>query len=272
MKNPILNSFSHIRPARGEVAICRLGQHSFILKSGETLVAVDPYLTPESSRLIPPLIAAGDFAGMSLICCSHDHGDHLDRPSLRAMSEASPEARFLLPEAVRPSVSEIPADRIDGMNDGQSREYAGIRVTAIASAHEFLDRTASGLYPYLGYVIECGGVTVYHAGDCCVYEGLLTKLAKFRPDVMLLPINGRDAERLAANCIGNMTYQEAADLAGWLDVPLVIPAHYDMFAMNLEDPQKFLDYMQVKYPALEARVLAPGEILTAKGRRNAETV
>ena len=69
-----------------------------------------------------------------------------------------------------------------------------------------------------------------------------------------------------------MTYQEAADLAGWLDVPLVIPAHYDMFAMNLEDPQKFLDYMQVKYPALEARLLAPGEILTARGRRNAETV
>lgn len=267
MKNSVLNNLSKLHPSRSEVAVCRLGQHSFILKSGDLLIALDPYLTHESTRLIPPLIEAEDFAGISLICCTHDHGDHLDRPSLRGMAEASPKARFLVPEAVRLSISEIPADRIDGINDSQTREYGEIRVTAIASAHEFLDCTASGLYPYLGYVIESNGVTIYHAGDCCVYEGLLTKLEKFHPDVMLLPINGRDAERLSANCIGNMTYQEAADLAGWLETPLTVPAHYDMFAMNLEDPRKFLNYMRVKYPALDVRVLAPGEILMAKGRK-----
>jgi hypothetical protein len=32
---------------------------------------------------------------------------------------------------------------------------------------------------------------------------------------------------------------------------LTIPTHYDMFAMNAEDPDLFIDYMKVKYPALK---------------------
>ncbi|HHN46509.1 MAG TPA: MBL fold metallo-hydrolase, partial [Planctomycetes bacterium] len=125
--------------------------------------------------------------------------------------------------------------------------------------HEFLDRDeAAGAYPYLGYVVEAGGFTICHAGDTCRYEGLETKLRRWRFDALMLPINGRDARRLAANCIGNMTYQEAADLAGALEPALVIPAHYDMFAANSEDPALFIDYVNVKYPKLAARTLAHG--------------
>ena len=72
------------------------------------------------------------------------------------------------------------------------------------------------------------------------------------------------AKRYAANCIGNMTYQEAADLAGWCWTKCVIPAHYDMFAMNQEDPQLFLDYMAVKYPEIKTEKLDPGEIRILK--------
>ena len=63
-----------------------------------------------------------------------------------------------------------------------------------------------------------------------------------------LPINGRDAKRLSSGCLGNMTYQEAADLAGELSFGMTIPTHYDMFENNSADPQPFIDYMKVKYP------------------------
>jgi len=78
-------------------------------------------------------------------------------------------------------------------------------------------------------------------------------------DLALLPINGRDARRLAANCIGNMTYQEAADLAGAIRPGLTIPTHFDMFADNGENPQLFVDYMRVKYPRLATRVPRHGQ-------------
>ncbi|MBR4124638.1 MAG: hypothetical protein IKR13_00405, partial [Victivallales bacterium] len=76
----------------------------------------------------------------------------------------------------------------------------------------------------------------------------------------LLPINGRDAWRLTHDCIGNMTYQEAADLAGLLTPRLTVPAHYDMFPNNQEDPWLFTEYMRVKYPRLATRIAKPGEI------------
>ena len=58
---------------------------------------------------------------------------------------------------------------------------------------------------------------------------------------MFLPINGRDAGRFRRNCLGNMTYQEAGDLAGELAPGWVVPCHYDMFAHNSEEVGRFLD-------------------------------
>ena len=66
-------------------------------------------------------------------------------------------------------------------------------------------------------------------------------------DIQLLPINGRDAKRYSENCIGNMTYQEAADFAGEVGASLVLPGHWDMFAENSADPEDFADYVNIKY-------------------------
>ncbi|MBR2441073.1 MAG: MBL fold metallo-hydrolase [Lentisphaeria bacterium] len=265
--NTILNTFSELAPEKGSLAVCRLGQHSFLVKGGNTLIAIDPYLNNNPKRLIPPLINAEEFAGIDLILCTHDHSDHIDRVSLAAMAKASPDALFIFPEAVRRTITEIPAERIIGINDGEELEIDDIIIRGIASAHEFLDRSDNGLYPYLGYVISMNDVCFYHSGDCCVYDGLAALLKDAEPDLMMLPINGRDAKRYAAGCIGNMTYQEAADLAGWCWTKCVIPAHYDMFPGNTEDPQLFLDYMNVKYPQIKAEKLVPGEIRILKINR-----
>ena len=84
-------------------------------------------------------------------------------------------------------------------------------------------------------------------------------LRRWPLDLAFLPINGRDARRLAANCIGNMTYQEAVDLAGAVKPGLTVPAHFEMFAMNSENPQLFVDYLKVKYPSLRALIPQHGQ-------------
>lgn len=146
-------------------------------------------------------------------------------------------------------------------------------MTAVPAAHEFLDEDpATGLHPYLGYIIEGGGFRLYHAGDTCLYEGMQARLRQWPLDLALLPINGRDAKRLAANCIGNMTYQEAADLAGAVRPGLTVPTHFDMFATNSEDPQLFVDYMRVKYPRLATCIPRHGQRnITARSRPEGNT-
>ena len=238
----------------GELAFWWLGQHSFIVKLLDRVLYLDPFLTEMPERQVPPLLSPNDITNASLFFGSHDHGDHIDRPVWPALANASPNAPFIVPDLLRKDLATdigIDLERLIGLDDGKTVEFDGIRITGIAAAHEFLDQDPlSGRYPYLGFVVEGFGCCVYYAGDTCIYEGLLTKLKQWQFDVMFLPINGRDAERLAAGCVGNMTYQEAVDLAGTLNPRLAVPAHYDMFAMNPGDPNAFAQYMKVKYPAV----------------------
>ncbi len=250
----LIADIADCRVPAGSLAFWWLGQHSFIVKSAHAVLYLDPFLTPLPDRQVPPLLRPEEIGNADLILGTHDHLDHIDRGVWPALAAASPQAVFVVPELLREGLARdlgLPVSRFLGLDDGTAVERCGVRITGVAAAHEFLDRdAASGRYPYLGFVVEADGCTLYHAGDCCVYEGLLTRLRRWQFDLVLLPINGRDAKRYAANCIGNMTYQEAADLAGALAPRLTVPAHWDMFAMNSQDPAAFLDYMRVKYPAL----------------------
>lgn len=254
----------------GSVAAWWLGQHSFVVKAGDSVIYIDPFLTPMERRQVPPLLTPEQVCHASLICGTHDHVDHIDREVWPALAKASPGARFVVPDLLRESLARdlaVPDERFVGLDDGRTARIGDVRITGVAAAHEFLDRDpASGRHPYLGYVMEANGCAVYHSGDCCIYEGLQTKLRRWNLDVAFLPINGRDAQRLAAGCIGNMTYQEAADLAGALRPGLTIPAHYEMFANNSQDPEPFLDYMRVKYPHLKTLRPEHGERILTPGR------
>lgn len=254
----MINKFKNTALKPGEIALCRLGQHSFLIKTADKLIAFDPYLSDSPKRLIKPLIKAEDLADFDLIFGTHDHSDHIDRPQLSRM--AGGKAKFIFPEAVASSITEIPQNKIITMKGNDAIEFNGIKIYAVPSAHEFLEKDSNGAYFSLGFVLETENISIYHSGDCCIYEGLLTTLKKLAPDIMLLPINGRDAERFKRGCIGNMTYQEAVDLAGFTGIKIAIPAHYDMFDGNLENPQLFIDYANAKFPQIETHIMLPGEI------------
>jgi L-ascorbate metabolism protein UlaG (beta-lactamase superfamily) len=226
-----------------------LGQHSFIVKlSGKTLL-IDPFLMEMERRIVLPLFNARDAKSVRLVLCTHDHLDHLDPFAIAELSHHT-EAHFIAPKAheARMLSLGVSSKRLSLLNDKESILYEGLKITAIKAAHEFFDQTPEGYFPYLGYVIESANKAVYHAGDTVWWEGLQSQLAGWHFDVAMVPINGRDALRYKKGVIGNMTYQEAADLLGGLEVKLSVPTHYDMFDGNRENPQLFVDFMSVKYP------------------------
>ena len=238
-----------------------LGQHSFIAKLDRTVMLIDPFLDPMEERRVPPLFRCEDAAGIvDLVCCTHHHGDHIDPHAIPGLAKHT-SARFVAPRAHAELMRslEVTDDRLVTLNDGESAAVGSLTIHAIKAAHEFFDETPDGLFPFLGYVIEGAGKVLYHAGDTVWWEGLQGRLSAWSMDVALLPINGRDARRYATDVLGNMTYQEAADLAGGLDVGLTVPTHYDMFDFNEEDPTLFVDYMKVKYPSRKIWVGAPTE-------------
>ena len=216
----------------GTAAAWWLGQMGYWIKMGETLLSIDYYAQDASERRIAPPVPADQVQGIDLFLGTHDHLDHIDRASWRIWKDTCPDAAFIASRAHLPSLEReegIPAERLIG--------------------HEFLDRDPqTGVYPHLQYLLEGNGVVIYHAGDTLRYEGMLGKLQAFpKIDAALFPINGRDAKRYRSNIIGNMTYQEAADLVGELRPRLSIPGHWDMFEYNGIDPTLFTDYVDAKY-------------------------
>ena len=235
----------------GTVTIRWLGQMGLIVKVGDTTVCIDYYASPAGNRKTPPPVPAEELKGIDAFLGTHDHLDHIDHESWKIWAKTNPGAKFILPRKHR---EEVLADGVDirnavGLDDGESCVVGDITVHAIAAAHEFLDFDPKAcLYPYLQYIIEADGVRIHHAGDTVRYEGMLPKIKSFgNIDIQFLPINGRDARRYRSNIIGNMTYQEAADLAGDTGSHIVIPGHWDMFEDNSADPQEFADYIDAKY-------------------------
>ncbi len=246
----LIHEINKAAPPYGGLAFWWLGQHSFIVKAGGRILYFDPYLSPNDARQVPPLLLPKEVRHADFVFGSHDHIDHVDPYAITGIATATSKTRFVVSRVAAQHLTQlgIADERVLTLDEGLTYEEEGLRISAIAAAHEFLDRDPVLGYPYLCFIVETGGVTIVHTGDTCRYEGMLLKLRRWSPDIFFVPINGRDAVRLSNDCIGNMTYQEAVDLAGELQPRLTVPSHYDMFAHNSADPKLFADYMDVKYP------------------------
>jgi len=90
----------------GQIALWWLGQSGFLIRSAQSAILIDPFLSANPDRVVAPPVAPETLTGLQLIACTHDHIDHLDKPSIPALSVASPHAVFMVPT---PVVSEVTA-------------------------------------------------------------------------------------------------------------------------------------------------------------------
>ena len=253
----------------GQCSLWWLGQQGFIAKLGRTVCYFDPYLTPDASRQVAPLLKAGEITNASLVFGSHDHGDHIDREAWPGIAAASPRAKFIVPQLLREKIVRevrLPDDRVLGADEGTEIIERGIRVTAIAAAHEFLDEDpATALHPYLGYLVEGNEFRLYHAGDTCVYEGMQAKLRA----PALGPGDSADQRPRRPAAGGTLHRQHDFSRGGGPGLRAIwpgmtIPAHFGMFTFNSENPQSFADYLHVKYPHLDTCIPRHGERIAVR--------
>lgn len=237
-------------PASGQPGIAWLGQAGFWIQTGTARILIDPYLsdslarkyagTPnDHRRMMPPPVLPADLPRPDLVLVTHAHTDHMDPDTLGPIAARLPDIPFVVP-AAREEIarSRIGADaRLILADAGDLIEaFPGLRITVLPASHETRERDAQGRHVFLGYGIEAGGVTIYHSGDCIPFDGLADAVRALRPDIALLPVNGRDATRLAAGIPGNFTLAEAIDLARAADARVLVPHHFGMFDFNTCDP------------------------------------
>jgi L-ascorbate metabolism protein UlaG (beta-lactamase superfamily) len=159
------------------------------------------------------------------------------------------------------------ADRVRGAQPDNILDLNGIRVHPLPACHgvnvedayTFGEELSNGQVRYLGYVVEVGGVRVYHAGDCIPYQGQIERLRALQPHLVCLPINGRDFYReTEQNIVGNMDFREAPRLASDVGARVLVPMHWELFAHNRGFPGDLLAYASDRHPDLSVLVMGRG--------------
>lgn len=246
-------------PDRG-VGLNWLGQAGFVLRATGATVLIDPFLAPWNGRLYESALPPARAEGVDLVLCTHEHVDHFDAASAPAIAAASPGAVFVVPAPIVDMVTEsgVASDRVMGVQPGDDVELAGLRIRPVPAMHGvtmedaygFGQELSGGLTRFLGFVLDAGGVRLYHAGDTIHFDGVEALLRTLEIDVGMLPINGRDPEREARGIVGNLSEREAAWLSREAAFDLLIPMHYDLFARNRGYPAHLVDSVDRDHPGV----------------------
>ena len=228
-----------------------LGQSGFLLKHGGSFLLLDPYLSDSLTkkyaatdkphvRMTERCIAPEALDFVKLVASSHQHTDHFDEATLLLLAEAAGGVKLVVPAAVedqaRARLDGSPLVELVPVVDGDSTILDGWWISAVAAAHNEVERDEEGRCKYLGYVVQRSGFAVYHSGDTLWHPGLVEALLPFYCDVALVPINGNKPERRVA---GNLNGTEAAALAKAIGAGVAVPHHFEMFEFNTEPPDEF---------------------------------
>ena len=239
--------------SQGETpALWWLGHSGFVLKYRTTIFYIDPYLSSDEAPL-----PAEHIAHASLVLCTHSHGHHLDPATVAGILGASRRTKLVIPKSVADHAHSlgISYQRMVTTDSSLRVEYLDDRIYSVPSAHNELDWTPLGGYPYLGYLVRFGNYTIYHAGDCIPYPGLADRLRPYNITVALLPISGRKP----GGAPGNFEIAEAAQLAEDAGAQWVVPMHYGMFQSSSDGVGRFIDHLLGQRPSQRFKVFECGE-------------
>ncbi len=261
----LLDQIARTRTPTGSLAIWHIGQSGFVVRGGDTTLVFDPYLSPSRNRTWPPPFEPESLRGVDYVFCTHDHSDHLDPVAVKGIAAGSPGARFIVSDAAESKMRSlgIADDRLVIAPVDDDLTVGPLAVHTVPAAHGdradpiaecVWERDPQRGFRFVGFVVDCNGVRLYHAGDTTVYPGMVERLEGLHVDIALIPINGRDWFRERRNIIGNTDHREAADLGHAIGARVIVPTHYDMFAGNPGYPGWFVEYCATQYPGQDFHV------------------
>jgi N-acyl-phosphatidylethanolamine-hydrolysing phospholipase D len=194
--------FGAPRAAPGTRTITWVGHSSFLIQLGALNVLTDPVWSERASpvsiagprRRVPPGIPFDALPPIDAVLISHDHYDHLDDATVRALVARAPGAAWFAPLGVGAWLAARGARNVIERDWWQSAELGDARVTCTPAQH-FSGRGPARRNATLwcGWTLRSSSGTVHFAGDTGYFPEFERVGQETGPfDAVLLPIGAYD--------------------------------------------------------------------------------
>ena len=215
-----------------------LGHATFLVRSGDEVVLIDPFLDGNPSATI-----SADEVACSRIVISHGHADHMADAGAISKRTGSPvHAAFEICEYLG---AEEGVEHLEPMNPGGRVVFDGGYVALVQAFHS---SSFEGRYMGMpcGVILNIGGKTIYHTGDTALFSDMKLIGELYKPDVALVSAGDRFT-------MGPGHASRAAEMIG---APVAVPMHYGTWPMLAQDMSGFT-------PAgVRRELMTPGSVLS----------
>jgi L-ascorbate metabolism protein UlaG (beta-lactamase superfamily) len=251
----------------GELHVTWYGHATALVEIEGARLLVDPVWSARCSpsrlvgprRLHPMPLAVHEVPTVDAVVISHDHYDHLDLATVRALV-ATQVAPFVVPLGVGAHLERwgVPAERIVELDWGEEARVAGITLTATAARH-FSGRTFARDYTLWGSWVIAGPTRrLYYTGDSGYFDGYAGIGEKHGPfDATLVQVGAYAPSWPDIH----MTPEEAVAAHQDLRGGLLIPVHWATFVLAFHPWAEPVDrlWREAKARDVTLAVPRPGE-------------
>ena len=266
-----------------EVRITWVGHATFLVQLPGLNLLTDPVWSRRASpvswrgpaRFVPAVPEIDALPPIDAVLLSHDHYDHLDRPTVRALQRRFPDIAWLTPLGYRAWFERQGAQTVVERDWWEEVPLPGgrFRATAVPARH-WTRRTPGGTNRRLwcGWTLapsDGPGCRIYFVGDsgyCSAFQDIGSRLGPF--DASLIPIGAYDPRWFmrAAHMNPEEAVQVYHDVGG---AGTFVPSHWGTFRLTFEPPLEPLDRVRSAWasaglPEKNLRVLRHGETTVVK--------
>jgi L-ascorbate metabolism protein UlaG (beta-lactamase superfamily) len=250
-----------------------VGHSTFLIETAAANVLTDPMYSTQAGpwnvfgprRVRRPAVALEDLPRISAILLSHNHYDHCDVPTLRALARRG-DPLVVTPLGNAPLVRWSGIRRVEELDWWEHARSTPLPV-ALTPAHHFSARTPFDRNRALwgGFVVAAGSRRIYFAGDTA-YAAFFPEIARrLGPiDLALLPVGAYEPRWFMRGA--HMNPAEAVQAHLELGAAASVGMHFGTFRLTTEgidDPLRDLEeaLRQRGVPESRFRTLAFGESL-----------
>jgi L-ascorbate metabolism protein UlaG (beta-lactamase superfamily) len=137
--------------------LTKFGHSCLLVEEGGTRVLLDPGSFSEGFE---------ELEGLTAVCVTHQHGDHLDAGRVRRLLDRNPGVRVVSDEGSAQALDEAGAD-VEVVHDGDELELGGLGLAVAGRDHAVIHPDVP-VVPNVGYLV---GGRLFHPGDAFTVPG-----------------------------------------------------------------------------------------------------